>query len=87
MTTFNLNRARQFLSALLLVIVLNPISSLAQDNGTEVTVRVTDPQSANLQNAEVTLYTRDGRLRLSCVTDSHGICVFKQLTGCSDRAE
>ncbi len=79
MTTFNLNRARQFLSALLLVIVLNPISSLAQDNGTEVTVRVTDPQSANLQNAEVTLYTRDGRLRLSCVTDSHGICVFKQL--------
>ena len=53
----------------------------AQDNaeGAEVTVRVIDPQRASLENAEVTLYTRDGRIRISCMTDNAGACLFKQL--------
>ena len=78
MTTFNSIRKRH-LFLLLFLIVLNPVSAVSQHNGAEITIRVTDPQNANLQNAEVTLYTRDGRLRLSCVTDSNGTCVFKQL--------
>lgn len=78
MTTFSSIRKRHFL-LILFLLTLNPVSALSQNNGVEITVRVTDPQSANLQNAEVTLYTRDGRLRLSCVTDNNGTCVFKQL--------
>src|SRR5688572_27375063 len=78
MTTFNSIRKRH-LFLLLFLIVLNPVSAVSQHNGAEITIRVTDPQNANLQNAEVTLYPRDGRLRLSCVTDSNGTCVFKQL--------
>ena len=77
MTTSSIRKRHLFL--LLFLLGLNPISAVSQDNGAEITVRVTDPQNANLQNAEVTLYTRDGRLRLSCVTDNSGTCVFKQL--------
>ena len=78
MTTFNSIRKRNFF-LILFLLALNPVSVLSQDNGAEITVRVTDPQNENLQNAEVTLHARDGRLRLSCVTDSNGTCVFKQL--------
>ncbi|HKO62862.1 MAG TPA: TonB-dependent receptor plug domain-containing protein, partial [Pyrinomonadaceae bacterium] len=78
MNTFSSIRKRKsFL--ILFLLVLNPVFAVCQDNGTEITVRVTDPQSANLQNAEVSLYTRDGRLRLTCLTDNNGTCVFKQL--------
>jgi iron complex outermembrane receptor protein len=54
----------------------------AQDGpeGAEVTVRVIDPDRASLPNAEVTLHTRDGRIQISCVTDTAGACLFKQLT-------
>ena len=78
MKTFDSIRKRHFFLVLFLL-ALNPIAAVSQENGAQITVRVTDPQSANLQNAEVTLYTRDGRLRLSCVTDNNGTCVFKRL--------
>jgi vitamin B12 transporter len=71
-------RKRHFL-LILFLFALNPVSAATQDKGAEITVRVTDPQKSNVENAEVTLYTRDGRLRLSCVTDSNGTCVFRQL--------
>lgn len=45
-----------------------------------VTVRVIDPQRATVANAEVTLYTRDGRIRISCMTDGTGSCKFKELS-------
>ena len=79
MTTIKVSRARLILPILfsLFTLASHPIS--AQDNGAEVTVRVKDPQNASLENAEVTLYTRDGRLRLSCVTGNLGTCKFKQL--------
>lgn len=78
MTTFTSNRTRQVLFVLL-ILAFTAISAAAQHSATEVTVRVTDPQNANLRNAEVTIYTRDGRLRLSCVTDNTGTCVFNKL--------
>ena len=78
MTNFSSFKKRHLL-LILFLLALNPVFAVSQDNGAEITVRVTDPQNANLQNAQVTLYTRDGRLRLSCVTDNNGKCVFKQL--------
>src|SRR6185503_15494556 len=45
----------------------------------QINVRVTDPQGAILANAEVTLYTRDNRIRINSQTDSNGMSRFDQL--------
>ena len=80
MTTFSSNRRYGRLTFLfLLLFVFNVNSYPAQDDAAEVTVRVVDPQRASVSEAEVTLYTRDGSLRISCMTDTGGTCVFKQL--------
>lgn len=47
--------------------------------GSRIKVRVTDPQGAILPNAEITLYTRDGRIRIRSLTDSTGTSDFDQL--------
>jgi vitamin B12 transporter len=47
--------------------------------GAQINVRVMDPQGAILPKAEVTLYTRDSRIRLNGLTDSTGTCHFEQL--------
>jgi vitamin B12 transporter len=70
-------------SILVLLFLFNPFSNgvFAQNSGTgaQVTVRVTDPQRANLPNAEVSLHTRDGRIRINGLTDSTGTHRFEQL--------
>jgi vitamin B12 transporter len=47
--------------------------------GAQINVHVTDPQGAILPNAEITLYTRDNRIRINCLTDNTGTCHFEQL--------
>jgi vitamin B12 transporter len=66
---------------LLFLIILFSVATLAQDSASaaKVSVRVTDPQGAILTNAEVTLYTRDGRIRISGLTDSAGTYRFEHL--------
>jgi vitamin B12 transporter len=56
-------------------------SGFAQTHGTSavITVRVTDQRGAIVQRATVTLYTRDGRVRIKMLTDEAGICRFEQL--------
>lgn len=55
--------------------------ALAQDRSadTRVTVRVTDPQGANVVKAAVTLYTRDNGIVLKGLTDEKGSCLFENL--------
>jgi vitamin B12 transporter len=71
------------LSILVLLFLFNSCSTwiFAQNNigGAQVNVRVTDPKGAILPNAEVTLYTRDGRIRINGLTDSAGTYLFEQL--------
>jgi vitamin B12 transporter len=89
-TTFQVNRwdrlsfKHKSCSFLALLLLLSSFSSLAvaQDNvapPATISVRVTDPQTAALVNAEVTLYTRDNRIRIKCLTDRAGNCRFEQL--------
>ena len=70
-------------SILTLVFLLIPqaIESHAQDieDGGRINVRVADPQGAIIPRAEVTLYTRDNRVRIATLTDSNGSCTFKRL--------
>lgn len=67
--------------ALLFFLGLFSIEPKAQDRpvGTLITVRVTDPQGAIVPKAEVTLYTRDNRVRIRAVTDHSGTCRFGRL--------
>ena len=71
------------LSFLVLLILCSGFAGavLAQNNAgaAQINVRVTDPQGAILPNAEVTLYTRDNRIRINSVTDSNGASRFDQL--------
>lgn len=79
MTTFS-SIGKRHLFLIFFFLALNPVSVISQENAPRISVRVTDPQGANLQNAEVTLYTRDGRMQLSCITNHNGTCVFEQLS-------
>lgn len=67
--------------ALLVLLTSQVIESHAQDiqAGAQINVRVSDPQGAIIPRAEVTLYTRDNRLRITNLTDSNGNCSFKRL--------
>ena len=47
--------------------------------GAQINVRVTDPQGAIVPRAEVTLYTRDNRVRIKTLTDNNGTGIFKRL--------
>lgn len=71
------------LSILVLLILFNGFASavFAQTSagGAQINVRVTDPQGAILPNAAVTLFTRDGRIRINALTDSSGMCRFERL--------
>ena len=70
-------------SILILLLLLTAFANagFAQDsvNGAQITVRLTDPQGAVLPNANVTLYTRDNRIRIDGLTDSTGTCHFERL--------
>jgi vitamin B12 transporter len=68
-------------SILILLFLFSPFANgvFAQSGGAQVSVRVTDPQGAILPNAEVTLHTRDGRVRINGLTDSTGTYRFEQL--------
>jgi iron complex outermembrane receptor protein len=57
----------------------NPVSAQSSAGGAQINVRVMDPQGAILPNAEVTLYTRDSRIRINGLTDHNGTCRFEQL--------
>lgn len=68
--------------ALLLLFSSSPNLAVAQNNAATaatINVRVVDPQAAVVANAEVTLYTRDNRIRIKCLTDRAGNCRFEQL--------
>lgn len=66
---------------LLFLLTSQAIDSHAQDiqAGAQINVRVSDPQGAIIARAEVTLYTRDNRVRIANLTDSNGICSFQRL--------
>src|SRR5512132_2413796 len=71
------------LIVLVLLLICNSFAhavfAQTSEGAAQITVRVTDPQGATLPNAEVTLYTRDSRIRISSLTDSNGISRFDQL--------
>jgi iron complex outermembrane receptor protein len=67
------------LNVLVLLLLLTTGVVFGQTSGAQITVRVTDPQGAVLPNANVTLYTRDNRIRIDGVTDSSGECHFERL--------
>lgn len=75
------NKSLTILALLFLPVPLS-IESLAQDNavGVQITMRVTDQQGAIVPKAEVTLHTRDNRVRLRALTDHNGTCRFERLT-------
>ncbi|HET6670163.1 MAG TPA: TonB-dependent receptor, partial [Pyrinomonadaceae bacterium] len=66
-----------------LLLLLIPVASesRAQDvqAGAQINVSVSDPQGAIVSRAEVTLYTRDNRVRITTFTDSSGHCSFRRL--------
>ncbi len=68
-------------SFLALLFLLTPQAIQSQDNqaGAQISVRVSDPQGAIIPKAEVTLYTRDNRVRIGALTDNNGSCIFKRL--------
>jgi len=74
---------RKKLAILGLLFLLTPLSIelRAQDIavGAQINVRVTDPQGAIVPRAEVTLYTRDNRVRIKTLTDNNGTGSFKRL--------
>lgn len=65
----------------LLLLISLAVKSSAQEGqaGAQINIRVLDPQGAVVPRAEVTLYTRDNRVRISSLTDSEGTCGFKRL--------
>ncbi len=69
---------------LVLLLLLTPFSNTVFSQGitgaAHVNIRVTDPQGASVPNAQVTLHTRDGRIRITSITDSDGACRFEQLS-------
>lgn len=67
--------------ALLFLLSPQAMESHAQDiqAGAQINVRVSDQQGAIIPRAEVTLYTRDNRVRIATLTDSNGGCSFKRL--------
>ncbi|MDQ3648803.1 MAG: TonB-dependent receptor [Acidobacteriota bacterium] len=67
--------------ALLFLFSSFPSEVFAQNSagGSQIKVRVTDPQGSILPNAEVTLYTRDSRIRINGLTDRTGACHFELL--------
>lgn len=67
------------LSLVTLIFVLSLATIAQQNSPSKVTVRVTDDHSAVVVGAEVTLYTRDGRVRIGGITDSSGTYVFDGL--------
>ncbi|HEX3280468.1 MAG TPA: TonB-dependent receptor [Pyrinomonadaceae bacterium] len=71
------------LIVLVLLLICNifahAVFAQASAGAAQITVRVTDPQGATLPNAEVTLYTRDSRIRISSLTDSNRTSRFDQL--------
>ncbi|MFZ0064063.1 MAG: TonB-dependent receptor, partial [Pyrinomonadaceae bacterium] len=48
--------------------------------GAQLNVRVSDPQGAVVSRAEVTLHTRDNRVRITTLTDSNGSGSFQRLS-------
>ena len=74
---------RKKLAILGLLFLLTPLSIelRAQDIavGAQINVRVIDPQGAIVPRAEVTLYTRDNRVRIKTLTDNNGTGSFKRL--------
>ncbi len=82
MTNFQKQPSPRFSKQLALVTLLllfNCFVVVAQDNAAKVNVRVIDPNGAAVQGAEVTLYTRDGRIRISSLTGDNGVSQFEQL--------
>ncbi|MDQ2935919.1 MAG: TonB-dependent receptor [Acidobacteriota bacterium] len=71
------------LTILVLLFLLTALSDgvFAQNSvgGAQINVRVTDPRGAGIPNAQVTLYSRDGRIRIKGLTDSAGTSRFEQL--------
>ena len=67
--------------ALLFLLAPQAIAAHSQElqGGAQVKVRVTDPQGAIIPKAEVTLYTRENRVRITTLTDNNGNCSFNRL--------
>jgi len=67
--------------ALLFILSAQAIELHAQEiqAGAQLNVRVSDPQGAVVSRAEVTIYTRDNRVRITTLTDSNGSCSFHRL--------
>ena len=63
---------------ILFLVVSLAIEPRAQDGdaGSQINVRVKDPQGAIVPRAEVTLYTRDNRVRIKTLTDNNGSWYF-----------
>ncbi|MDQ6651656.1 MAG: TonB-dependent receptor [Acidobacteriota bacterium] len=81
--TSRLHLKNKPLGILVLLFFVTPFSDgvFAQSSGggAQINVRVTDPQGAILPNAKVTLYTRDGRIRINGLTDRTGTFRFEKL--------
>ena len=80
----HLRSGDKVINVLILLLLFSTFSAgiFAQSNAVPaatISVRVVDPQAAILPNAKVTLYTRDNRIRIMCLTDSGGTCRFEQL--------
>ncbi len=58
---------------------IHPTRAGASEGLSTITARVVDPQVVPVRGARVTLYTRDGGLRISAVTDAAGLCRFESL--------
>src|SRR6202008_3286415 len=70
----------RLLSIIVLLLLLSSANAVfGQTSGAQINVHITDPQGAVVQNAKVTLYTRDNRIRINGVTDSAGDCRFERL--------
>ncbi len=69
------------LNILAMLFLFSPFSNaaFAQNTGTGITVRVTDPQGAIVPKSAVTLYTRDNRVRIKAITDESGTYRFAEL--------
>lgn len=90
MKTKSRDNSRKFLSltkqtflilGTLFLVLSFAIEPRAQDGetGVQINIRVTDPQGAIVPRAEVTLSTRDNRVRIKTLTDNNGTGSFKRL--------
>ena len=78
--SFALNNSAVVFVGLLLLVSLAARSTAQEGQaGAQINVRVLDPQGAVVSRAEVTLYRRDNRVRISTLTDSDGSCSFQRL--------